>query len=358
MVLLPPPTDQVYENHIHLLTVAQNHCQCEGYALKASRYCYGPEGLFYKINYLCDQGGNPPKKRSTPCVQKHTTSKCKGCPFAAYAVYKKGPPTGWVLIVTNPDHNHAAEPAEAHTIHCLHQLTDEHLEDLETCTWAGMQPGQFLMKLCMQELKIVLGPCDIYNAVAQIRCNNLGQNTPIQALIQCLHQSNDWTMAFQKNTFNQITHFFFCHRKCEQFLQVNSFVLVMNCIYKMNQYNLPLLIIYDKIPLNITFYIVFDFIIAEKEKDYNFHLNKLQKHYIALNLSDSWIIVSDAEQALQNTLRNVFPHIRNHLCCFHIAKNVMIHIKKENNLWSDEESKKAAWFWDCVVTATTVDVLG
>ena len=115
----------------------------------------------------------------------------------------------------------------------------------------------------------------------------------------------------------------------------------MNCIYKMNQYNLPLLIIYGKTFLNTTFYIVFGFIIAEKEKDYDFHLNELQKHYIALNLPDLQIIVSDVEWALQNTFRNVFSHIRNHLCCFHIVKNIMIHIKKENNLWFDEESKKA-----------------
>ena len=116
----------------------------------------------------------------------------------------------------------------------------------------------------------------------------------------------------------------------------------MNCIYKTNQYNLSLLIIYDKTFLNIIFYIAFDFIIAEKEKDYDFHLNKLQKHYIALNLSDSQIIVLDAEQALQNTLRNVFFYIKNHLCHFHIAKNIIIYIKKENNLQSDEKLKKAA----------------
>ena len=37
---------QVYEDHIHLLAVAQNHCQRKGYALKASRYHYGPEGRY------------------------------------------------------------------------------------------------------------------------------------------------------------------------------------------------------------------------------------------------------------------------------------------------------------------------
>ena len=110
MVLLPPPTGQVYEDHIHLLTVTRNHCQHKRYALKASCYCYDSENLFYKVNYLCNQGDNSSKERSTSCVQKHTTFKCKDCLFAVYAVYKKGPPTGWVLIITNPDHNYAAKP--------------------------------------------------------------------------------------------------------------------------------------------------------------------------------------------------------------------------------------------------------
>ena len=133
MTFIPPPTDQVYKNHIHLLTVIQNHCQHKKYALKTNCYHYNSESLFYKINYLCNQNGNPSKERSTPYVQKHIIFKCKNCLFTAYTVYKKGPSTDWVLIITNSDHNHAAESAEAHIIHCLHQLTDEYLEDLETC---------------------------------------------------------------------------------------------------------------------------------------------------------------------------------------------------------------------------------
>ena len=76
----------------------------------------------------------------------------------------------------------------------------------------------------------------------------------------------------------------------------------MNCTYKMNQYNLLLFIIYGKIPLNITYYVTFSFAIAEKEKNYKFHLSELQKFYITFNLPDSDIILTDAEQALMSTI--------------------------------------------------------
>ena len=76
----------------------------------------------------------------------------------------------------------------------------------------------------------------------------------------------------------------------------------MNCIYKMNQYNLSLFIIYDKTSLNIIYYVIFDFIITKKEKDYKFHLSELQKFYITFNLSDSDIILTDAEQTLMSII--------------------------------------------------------
>ena len=52
-----------------------------------------------------------------------------------------------MLIIINFDYNYTIELAKAYIIHCLHQFTDEHLENLETCTQTGMQPGQFLTKL-------------------------------------------------------------------------------------------------------------------------------------------------------------------------------------------------------------------
>ena len=70
----------------------------------------------------------------------------------------------------------------------------------------------------------------------------------------------------------------------------------------MNQYNLSLLIIYGKTPLNIIYYVIFNFIIAEKKKNYKFYLLELQKFYITFDLSDSDIILTDAKQALMSTI--------------------------------------------------------
>ena len=68
---------------------------------------------------------------NAPQIHQHTLSKCKGCPFTAYTVQKKKNSMGWVLIITNPDHNHAAEEPQAHSIHWQNGLSIELLDDLQ-----------------------------------------------------------------------------------------------------------------------------------------------------------------------------------------------------------------------------------
>ena len=63
-------------------------------------------------------------------------------------------------------------------------------------------------------------------------------------------------------------HFFFINKHCDDFLKTNSQILLMNCIYKMNCYKLLLMIINEITFFNISFYVVFYFFIAEKEKNY------------------------------------------------------------------------------------------
>ena len=65
-----------------------------------------------------------------------------------------------------------------------------------------------------------------------------------------------------------MTHLFFINKHCDNLLKTNSQILSMNCIYKMNCYKLLLMIINEITFLNISFYIVFCFFIAEKEKNY------------------------------------------------------------------------------------------
>ena len=56
-----------------------------------------------------------------------------------------------------------------------------------------------------------------------------------------------------------------------------------------------------------------------------------------------------------STIFWVFSKASNLLCHFHIVKNVMAHVKKEINLWTDEEVKKAIGYWHNIVNIKTVN---
>jgi hypothetical protein len=78
---------------------------------------------------------------------------------------------------------------------------------------------------------------DVYNLRAQLRRDNLKSLTFIQILMRELNE-NDWTFSFQKNSQNQITHLFFVKNISKNLLKFNFEMLMMNCTYKINKYDL------------------------------------------------------------------------------------------------------------------------
>ena len=88
----------------------------------------------------------------------------------------------------------------------------------------------------------------------------------------------------------------------------------MNCIYKINVYCIPFLIMSDITSLNISFYEAFCFINGETQKDYAFVMKHLKNLYKKLDFLDLKLVLTDNEQALINALSIEFSHISNLLC--------------------------------------------
>ncbi len=108
---------------------------------------------------------------------------------------------------------------------------------------------------------------EMYNIQTQMRRNKSRFMTSMQELIHQL-DDDDWTYVFQKNSRNQITHFFFSKRSSQSILKTNYKVLIINCIYKTNKYKMSLKIIRVETSLHKTFYVNFCFMTKEKLIDY------------------------------------------------------------------------------------------
>ena len=142
------------------------------------------------------------------------------------------------------------------------------MAEIQCGYYAGLLSNQILSQMHINNPDILLKSHKIYNVKDFINCKILNAKTPIQALINHLHTSSDWHMAFKKNAINQITHLFISHSNLYPLLRANSHTFIMDCIYKTNQFKFSLLIICSITPLNITFYIEFVFQFEEKEKNY------------------------------------------------------------------------------------------
>jgi len=68
--------------------------------------------------------------------------------------------------------------------------------------------------------------------------------------------------------FVTVTHLFIIKKISKKLLKINSKILIMNCIYKINRYKLSLLVIFEITALNISFYIAFVFMLHEIADDY------------------------------------------------------------------------------------------
>ncbi len=110
---------------------------------------------------------------------------------------------------------------------------------------------------------------DIYNYKTFKRRETLESLIFNQTLIRKLNDRSDSTYAIQKDDFNHITHLFIFKQSSTILLSSNHEVLIMNCTYKTNRYNMLLLIIFEQIALHINFYVVFEFMTHEKTSDYH-----------------------------------------------------------------------------------------
>jgi hypothetical protein len=93
--------------------------------------------------------------------------------------------------------------------------------------------------------------------------------TPIQALITELDKSEEWTSAVETGPDGRVKSLFFTHASQIELLSCYSDILVMDCTYKTNRYNMPLLHFLGVSPTGKYFSAAFCFLSGEEEADYS-----------------------------------------------------------------------------------------
>jgi hypothetical protein len=114
-----------------------------------------------------------------------------------------------------------------------------------------------------------------------------------------------------------------------EYLNQNAEVVLLDCTYKTNKFDMPLLHIIGVDGLNQSFTIAICFLDQKTEENYNKAVLQLRQLFNPFVYPS--VLATDCEVALISALERHFPAIRTKvvLCFWHILKNVTLHCKSK-----------------------------
>ncbi|KAL3526335.1 hypothetical protein ACH5RR_010991 [Cinchona calisaya] len=206
-------------------------------------------------------------------------------------------------------------------------FSEKEVQQIKEISMVGIAPWQILISLRKSYPKFQTISRTVYNAKVKVRRESLMRRIVIQALFDEFGESG-FIFDIVRDKEGHLTHLFFVHPYSIKLTKSYSTVFVIDCTYKTNKYNMPLLEIVSVKSFNTSFYSFFWRWKKKEENDYIWALERFRK--ILGVGSDPSIIVSDRELALMNAIEIVFPSTKNLLCIWHIEKNILM--KKRNGM--------------------------
>ena len=112
-----------------------------------------------------------------------------------------------------------------------------------------------------------------------------------------------------------------------------STVLIKDCTYKTNRFNMPLLNLVGITNLNTTFEIGMAWLSGETESDYLWACNAFASIFVSEGITSSKVILTDSEQTLINAIKHIewYSDAYHMLCLWYIEQNIMKHCRKRKD---------------------------
>ncbi|MBW0492519.1 hypothetical protein O181_032234 [Austropuccinia psidii MF-1] len=273
---------------------------------------------------------------------KTVASRSLDCPFRLYA-RKYAKSTTWTLKVKNPEHSQdATENIMAHP--AFRKFKEQETSQIAQISESLLILRQTQAKLCSKresDRPVILQ--DIYNRVKKTKKYKLQGRRPIDSLIETLKEENS-VWSYQRDAEGHITSLFFTHPLAIKLLHGFPHVILMDCNYKTNKYEMRLFHIVGFSSTNKTFSGAFCLINNETEPSYTWELNQYTEKVLNnTNLVPPSFIVIDRDLALKNSLKKLFPDSRVMLFIWHINKDVSAHCMKKIGHATDFEYFMCLW---------------
>ena len=164
----------------------------------------------------------------------------------------------------------------------------------------------------------------------------LCRQTPIQWLYEELIRF-DFNLEINKDSQGRITWLFYAHPTARQLIKQNPDVLLLDCTYKTNRFDMPLLNFCRVTSNNKTLQFALCFLSREKKEDYKWALDQYQSMMIQECIKEPKCLITDRELALIHTLKHAFPSNPHILYHWHMNMNVICKGKEHFRGKSKEE---------------------
>jgi len=314
-----------------------------------------------KVVYGCDRWGiNKPDKSTKGNADIHKSKRRKAsssrkcnCPFRIHAI--EDPSTlKWRAFIKEQYHNH--EPSSESTSHPSHRragianLSADQRQLVGTLQLRNTPVNTIRAQLSDMSVDVISR--DLYNDRNRSRFTHLGGVTAVQWLYDKLRDLK-WFCRFDTDleVENRVTRIFFAHPEAVKLLAQNPDVVLLDCTYRTNRFNMPLLNFCSATGNNMTLQIALAFLSEEKAADYGWALNCYLELLEEYGIDVPKCFVTDRELALMNELDSRFPASDHLLCRWHVNMNVVAKTKK--HFRTIEAWEDFYLLWEAVLNSPT-----
>jgi hypothetical protein len=256
------PTDVNFATSEEAISACQRVANVNGFALSKLRSVTKSSTIYL----VCDRHGEP-RSSSNQQLRRTSSRKC-GCQFRIW-IYRFSADINWNVEVVKESHNHTAS-IDIHGHAIARRLNNKQKEVIQHMRTVNCPPRVILPIIHTLgddgAAKALLR--DVYNYnVASNKATFQGRS-PLQTLIDDLHSNDAYRYHVKLDESGHVTHLYITEVVTMQMLKRFLEIILMDCIYKTNQYRLPLLDVVGINNLNGSFVIGMAFLSAETEDDY------------------------------------------------------------------------------------------
>ena len=335
---IPPPPERSYKSLRDLELAVHEWTKKLGYDLvykgKTKKNQNGKiKGQVYYKTMACAFSGMPRKRvnNEQPRKRKLAGSYRKGCTMSIIVVaddpqkvdgswsvrFKQNNKSKW--------HNH--EPVKelaAFPNHRRRARTEEIVKTIRQQRVAGIEPGQTLAVIQQDQInpaeKLMIRK-DIQNTRLSCRQEGLGSKSIIEALEDQLRQKQ-FFYRIDIDPEHRVCSILIIHPEAILLFKKAYEVLQLDCTFKTNKYNRPVLNFIAANGENNTIPLGLALMTGGKQQPFEWQLRAFREMLDENGIPHPKVVITDREQACINAIGETFPQADRLLCRWHINKAV------------------------------------